>query len=434
MAKATKLKLLELILRLMAKTVLLRRRKVRIVGITGSIGKSSAKEAIFAVLCQKFNVRRNEKNYNNEIGLPLTIIGAKSGNRSIWGWLRVFLQWLWVVFGWGKYPEILILEMGVDHPKDMDYLLSFIRPEVGVVTNISSSHLEFFKTLENIAKEKGKLIEALPSDGLAVLNNDDDLVLGMKEEIEAPFSTFGFGEFAEVSASNAALVYEDGMLQGITFKLSYAGSILPMRLPGIIAPHLIYAALSAVAVGIYFKLNLVEIAEALTNFTSLSGRMKLVRGIKNSMLIDDTYNASPSSTLSALQVLEEISAERKIAVLGDMLELGEESEKGHEEVAQKVFAMKADKFLVVGDRMKKAAEKRRPNNYPEENILFFADPMNAGKALQSILHSGDVVLVKGSQGMRMEKVVEEVMNDPQKANELLCRQSPEWLNIPFVKP
>lgn len=428
-----KLKILQSVLRLLAKAVLWR-RKPRIVGVTGSVGKSSAKEAIFAVLSSKFRVRRNEKNYNNEIGLPLTIIGAKSGGRSLLGWIKVFFRWLWALLGAEKYPEILILEMGVDRPGDMDYLLSFIRPETGVMTNISSSHIEYFKTLDNIAREKGKLIEALPKEGAAILNNDDDLVLGLREKAQAPVFTFGFGEFADVSASNVAPIYENNVPCGITFKLSYEGSILPMRLPGIIAPHLVYAALAAVAVGLQFKLHLVEIAEALKNFRSLPGRMGLVEGIKNSLIIDDSYNASPASTISALEVMENFEVQRKIAVLGDMLELGEESEEDHEKVAAKVFAMKADKFLAVGDRMAAAAGKMRPRGFSEENVLLFPDPESAGRALQNIIRPGDVVLVKGSQGMRMEKIVEEVMREPQKAGELLCRQSSEWLKKPFIKP
>lgn len=425
--------ILQIVLRTMAKAVLWR-RKPRIVGVTGSIGKSSAKEAIFAVLSPHFQVRQNEKNYNNEIGLPLTVIGARSGNRSIFGWLRVFFQWLWAFLGAGDYPEILILEMGVDHPGDMDYLLSIVRPEIGVITNISSSHLEYFKSLQNTAREKGKLIQALPKEGLAVLNNDDDLVLDFKNKTEASTMTFGFGEFAEVYASNAAPVYENGTLNGLTFKLSYEGSILPLRLPGIIAPHLVYAALSAAAVGIFFKINLVEIAEALQNFRSLPGRMNLVAGIKNTLLIDDTYNSSPLSALSALEVLESLEARRKIIVLGDMLELGEETEAGHDKVAAKVFAMKAEKFLVVGDRMEKAVRKINPSGFSKENLLFFAEPMSAGRVLQNIMEPGDVVLIKGSQGMRMEKVVEEVMKEPQRAGELLCRQSEGWLKIGYNKP
>jgi len=434
MAKTAKLKLVESILRWMARAVLWRHRGTRIVAITGSIGKSSAKEAVFAVLSSQFQVRRSEKNYNNEIGLPLTVIGAKSGNRSFLGWLRVFLKWFWTVIGFSGYPEILILEMGVDRPGDMSHLLSFVRPEVGIVTNISASHLEFFKTLENIAREKGKLIQALPKEGLAILNNDDDLAVGMREKTQASVVTFGFGEFADIAASNTAPLYEKGIPLGITFKLSYEGSTLPLRLGGIIAPHLIYAALSAVAVGIHFKMNLVEIAAALKNFHSLPGRMSLLLGIKNSLLIDDTYNAAPLSTLAALEVLEGLEAKRKIAVLGDMLELGVETEIGHEKVAAQVFQMKTAKFLAVGERLIRAAKKVKPAGYSAENLLFFVDPLSAGRALQNLVQSGDVVLIKGSQGMRMEKIVEEVMAEPQRAGDFLCRQSAQWLKKPFIKP
>lgn len=173
--KPKKIIWLENILRFMARVVLWK-YKPKIVGITGSVGKTSAKEAISLVLSTKFNVRKAEKNYNNEIGIPLTIIGAKSGEGSALGWLKVFLKWIFLIIFPSKYPEIVVLEMGIDRPGDMDYLLDFIPVDVGVLTDVSESHLEFFKTIDNIAKEKWKLIESVSNDGVIVVNFDNDKI------------------------------------------------------------------------------------------------------------------------------------------------------------------------------------------------------------------------------------------------------------------
>jgi UDP-N-acetylmuramoyl-tripeptide--D-alanyl-D-alanine ligase len=216
----------------------------------------------------------------------------------------------------------------------------------------------------------------------------------------------------------------------IVFHNSYDGNNIPVRLDNILAKHQIYAALSAIAAGIEMGMNLVEASRALTNFSSPCGRMNLIQGIKNSLLIDDTYNASPVSTGAAIETMGEIDSNRKIVVLGDMLELGEETEEGHEKIAKKFLEIKGDIFLAVGTRMQFAVSELIKNNFNESNIFSFRNSLEAGKKLQEILQEGDLVLIKGSQGARMEKVVEEVMAQPEKANQLLCRQDSKWKNIP----
>jgi len=412
----------------------LKKYNPKIIGVTGSVGKTSTKEAIFCVLASHFRVRRNEKNYNNEIGIPLTIIGAKSGERSINCWFLVFLKWIAVMISPFKYPEILILEMGVDKPGDMQYLLDFIVPEVGIITDVSPSHIEFFKTLENIAKEKGNLVAQLNEKGLAILNGDNEYVLKIKDRISADISTCGFSEGNDFQATDLAFAYSKGgeEISGLTFKLNYKGTIIPVRLNKVLAKHQIYAALLATAVGVRMGINLVEIAEALENFFPPCGRMNLLKGIKNTMLIDDSYNASPVSTSAALETLGEIRAKRKIAVLGDMLELGEETEVGHQKVAQKFLEIGGNLFFGVGPRMEMAVSELKTKGFPEENIFHFADPMSAGRKLQEIMQEGDLILVKGSQGARMEKVLEEVMLEALLVEDLLCRQSKTWKEKPFA--
>ncbi len=435
--KPKKIIILERILRFMAAEVL-KKYKPKIIGITGSIGKTSTKEAVFSVLSGHFNVRKNEKNYNNEIGLPLTIIGAESGGHSIFRWSLVFFKWLGIIIWPIKYPEILVLEMGADRPGDIRYLTGFIRPNIGILTDISSSHLEFFKTIEAVAKEKTILLQSISEDGLAVMNIDNPRIMKIKQqlkhyEIGAKIMSFGIKENADLQAEDISFNYANvgegsgnKELKGLSFKLNYEGAHIPFRLNNILARHNIYAALSAIAVGLRFGLNLVEIGEGIENFSLPSGRMNLIRGIKNSYLIDDTYNASPASTIAALDLLGEVKGGRKIAVLGDMLELGPDTENGHKEVAKKFLEIKGDIFIAVGRRMHFAAQELERHNFGKDRLFIFKNPMEAGKKLEGMLMEGDFILVKGSQGMRMEKVVEEVMVEPLRAKDLLCRQNNEW--------
>ncbi|MFA7208851.1 MAG: Mur ligase family protein [Parcubacteria group bacterium] len=434
--KSYKILILQKILRMMAGLVL-KKYNPKIVGITGSVGKTSAKEAIFSVLKSKFRVRRTDKNYNNEIGLPLTIIGADSGEDSFWKWLAVFLKWFWVVLAPIKYPEVLVLEMGADRPGDMKYLTGFIRPDVAVITDVSSSHMEFFKNIEGVAKEKSVLVKELGPKGLAVTNVDNPYVAKINPPCDAV--TFGFSEEAEMRATDISFSYADdysGALKGLSFKLNYKGTTIPLRLNNILARHQIYSALAAVAVGTGFGINLVEAGAALENFSLPCGRMNLITGIKNSLIIDDTYNSSPTSALAALDALGEIAASggkysRKIAVLGDMLELGEESVEKHGIVGRKFLEIKGDLFFAVGKRMRAAVDELRGNGFSQENIFHFENQVEAGEKLREIIQEGDLVLVKGSQGMRMEKVVEAIMADPGEAGKLLCRQSQHWREIPW---
>lgn len=431
--KPKHLQYLENILRLMARIVLWRHRPL-IIGITGSVGKTSTKEAVALVLGSKFRVRQNEKNYNNEIGIPLTIIGAESGQRSLVGWLKVLVKWLWAISFSFRYPKILVLEMGVDRPGDMRYLLSFVRPTVGIVTTIASSHLEFFKNIDHIAREKGRLLEVLPENGAAILNADDPRVLAMQERTKAPVITFGFREKAEIQASQPVFSYEHSSIQGLSFKLSSEGSVMPVRLRHILAPHLVFAALAAIGVGKYFGLNLVEITSLLSEFHPPTGRMNLIPAINRGFLIDDTYNASPVSTLSALEVMAELKAPRKIVALGDMLELGSESATGHREIGKEVAQSGIAIFLAVGSRMQDAVLSALENGFPREHIFHFADPISAGEKLHSLVREGDLVLIKGSQGMRMEKVAEKIVAKEINPVEVLCRQSADWRKKAFAKP
>lgn len=433
-------KTLQYVLKILSKIVLWKYRP-EIIAITGSVGKTSAKEAVYRVLKKKFKVRRNIKNYNNEIGVPLTILGLETGGHSIWAWIGNFFKVLATILWKRDYPEILILEMGVDRPGDMKYLLSFVPVKIGVITAIGEfpSHLEFFPEKDKLIKEKSQLVKSLPKDGLAVLNYDDLSVRmigdGLSEGVR--IINYGYGWGADLKISNYDIRIGDLEREnfGVNFKLEYNGSIVPFKLSKILGKQITFAVAAAAAVGLHYGLNLVEIASSLIKYRSLPGRNNLVKGIKDTWILDDTYNASPSSTIAALEVLEslgtgqkpagiEVNAEpltrRKIAVLGDMLELGYDTEEGHRQVGAKT-ALAVDLLFTVGDRARFIADEAKKRGLAENKILEFSTADEARLKVQEMMKKGDVVLVKGSRGMHMEEIVREIMAHPEKADRLLVK-------------
>ena len=415
------------ILKILAQ-ITLWRYKPMIVGVTGSVGKTSTKEVIYAVLKEKYNVRRNIKNYNNEIGVPLTILGQETGGSSSWRWLQVFLVGLFEIFYTKDYPEVLVLEMGADRLGDIAYLTSFVKCDVGVVTAIGEIpvHVEFFQTVDQVAREKANILRCLEKDGWAVLNFDDERVKMMARRTQGKIFSYGFSEKSNLRVVNLEQHLENLSEAGISFKVDYQGSNVPLRLKNVYAKHQIYSVLAGMAVGLIFKMNLIEITEALKNYEPPIGRLHLIGGIKNSWIIDDTYNSSPSSTLGALELLA-LMPGRKIAVIGDMLELGSFTEEAHRKAGAKV-AQVAEILLAVGERAIFLADEAKKRGMPKEKVFHFASAQEAGRQLQDLMEEGDMVLVKGSQGIRMEKVVKEIMAEPQRAKELLVRQDESWEN------
>lgn len=405
-----------------------------IIGVTGSIGKSSAKEAISLVLGSRFNVRSSYKNYNNEVGLPLTIIGGDlSPGKSIVGWAKIFIKALRLILLTSKtYPEILVLEMGADKPGDIAYLVDIAPCKVGVLTYISHAHTEYFKTIQRIAQEKRVIISHLQNDGFAILNFDNPMVMENASVAKAEKVTYGFKEGADLRATDINLMEAENTVMpvGINFKVNYRGSIVPVFLPGFLSKAYIPAALAGLAVGVVYGINLVEGAEALREAEPLPGHMKPLPGIKHTLIIDDTYNSSPDPVKSALEVLGTLPIppkSEKFAVLGDMLELGSETVPAHREIGFKVVEHGIDFLITVGEASKGTAEAAREAGMDEHRIASFSNSAEAGKFLQEKLHPGDIALVKGSQSSRMEKVVKEVMAEPLQAEKLLVRQSKAWL-------
>ena len=427
--------ILQYILKVLSKIILWRYRP-KVVAITGSVGKTSAKEAIYQVLKRRFKTRRNIKNYNNEIGVPLTILGSETGKRSVWRWFLIFLKAFGTMFWDRNYPEILILEMGIDKPGDMKYLTSFVPVNVGVMTAIGQFpvHIEFFPEKGKLVEEKALLIKSLPPGGLAVLNYDDLSVRIIGDDLPERVNAiqYGFGDGADLEIANYQLKIAD--LEkgdfGISFKVDYLGSAVPIRLSRVLGRQHAFAAAAAASVGIFFDLNLVDISRELEEYSSLPGRTNLIKGIKNTWIIDDSYNASPASVLAALDILQDISAAeadlqddekvfcRKVAVLGDMLELGSDTEAGHRQIGKEVV-LSVDLLFTVGERARYIADEARQRGMAKENIFEFSSAQEAGLAVQEKIMEGDIILIKGSRFMHMEGIVKEIMAEPKKAAQLL---------------
>jgi UDP-N-acetylmuramoyl-tripeptide--D-alanyl-D-alanine ligase len=421
-------KILQFILKILAKLVLSKYKPV-IIAVTGSVGKTSTKEAIYTVLRNHFGeaqVCRNERNYNNEIGVPLTIFGLETGGKSITAWFVRFAKVFLMLIFKEKYPRILIIEMGADRPGDIKYLTKFVKTKVGIITAIGEIpvHVEFFESPQALALEKKKLIDSLKSDGVAVLNYDDEMVKVMGENIRAKVLTYGFEDGADIRATNYKIkptdLEKEGIFGAVTFKLNYKGSTVPVKLANVLGKHQVYSALAAATVGIIFNLNLVDVSEGLRSYRSLPGRMKLLKGIKNTLIIDDTYNAAPLSTLAALETLGKFEERRKIVVLGDMLEIGRYAPESHQRIGRKVAEV-ADLLFAVGGRAKFIAEGAREKGMPNDKIFEFCTSEIGGKPLQDIIEEGDIILVKASRAMKMEKIVREIMAEPRKAKTLLVQ-------------
>ena len=424
--------ILQYILKILAIITIWRYRPL-IIGVTGSVGKTGAKEAIYSVLNERFNIRRNIKNYNNEIGAPLTVLGSDVSPETTFGgllgWLKIFSKSLINIIYQRNYPEILVLELGVSKPDDMKYLMSFLPVKIGVFTAIGEfpSHLEFFSGINKLVEEKSLLIKSLPDDGLAVINYDDSLVKQVGSDLSEKIKTtyYGFGEGADLRIENYELRVDDiekGDF-GINFKLDYQGSFVPVRLIRVLGKHQVFSAAVAASVGLFFNLNLVDISEALKDYYSLPGRTNLIKGIKQTWIIDDTYNASPLSTESSLEILNELGLKslnqaRKIAVLGDMMELGVKTESGHRTVGKKAAEI-ADLIFTVGSRARFIADEAKQNGFSKDKILEFSKAEDAGLPLQQEMQKADIILIKGSRSMRMEKIIKEIMSEPEKADKLL---------------
>jgi UDP-N-acetylmuramoyl-tripeptide--D-alanyl-D-alanine ligase len=348
-----------------------RQHDVKVIAVTGSVGKTTCKELIASVLARKFQALKSEANLNTEIGIPLTLLQLTNEH------------------------ERAILEFGMYARGDIATLAHIASPATGVVTNVGPVHLERLGSMGAITAAKAELLEALPTDGLAVLNADDARTAAMATRTQAQVTYYGHSEQSDIRASD---VVSRG-LEGSRFRLTHAGNCEDVRLP-LPGRHYVYPALAAAAVALSEGLTLSEVADALAE-TRLDLRSRIVPGPNGSTILDDSYNASPASMLAALDLLSELPG-RRIALLGDMLELGAAEEEGHQNVGERA-ATACDLLLTVGARASSIAEAAQRAGTAEVRQLGSAG--EAINALKSELREGDHVLIKASRAMAFEQVV-----------------------------
>ncbi|MBI5401136.1 MAG: UDP-N-acetylmuramoyl-tripeptide--D-alanyl-D-alanine ligase [Candidatus Yonathbacteria bacterium] len=416
-----------LILETEAKLVL-KKYKPKIIAVTGSVGKTSTKDAVFAVVGDMLVARKSEKSFNSEIGVPLTILGCENAWSNMFLWMKNIIKGAILIVTRVHYPKWLVLEIGAGKPGDIKRTTALIVPDIVVVTRFGDVpvHVEFFKSPEEVFDEKANLARALRSNGMLIVNADDERVLALRDKTKAKSLTFGMNAGAMFRASNVQIAYEVGTPVGATFKLEYDGNVFPVTMRGVLGVQSVYSALAALALGVYLKLNIVEMVERLSKHTSPAGRMRVIPALKGATIIDDTYNSSPIAAEVAVDTLKNIETKgKRIAVLGDMLELGKFTIDEHKKLGMQAGSF-ADLLIAIGPRAKYIVEGALDADMSEKNILEFDDARSAGKYLEGIISSGDIVLVKGSQGVRMERAVEEIMAEPARAGELLVRQDAEW--------
>lgn len=374
-----------------------------VIGVTGSTGKTSTKEAIAAVLGKGFLVFKNFGNYNGRYGLPIALGRLLPEH--------------------GK----AVLEMACDSFREIEDLCRMTSPRVGVVTAVNHTHLEYLGSLDNIAQEKGKLVESLPEDGYAILNYDDPRVRTMSDRTKAQIITYGTDPGADICAF--AIEFAG---RGIRFRLRHQGEEYQAKI-SLLGRHSVSTALAAAAVGIAYGLSWDTILEALSGLQPLKGRLNPLSGINGSLLLDDTYSASPASTLAALNVLEELGGNKKVAILGDMLQLGAYEEEGHRQVGRRA-AQVVDFLVTKGDRARLIASEAQKEGLERDRILINYSTEDAVRSIANMIDSGDVVLIKGALETRMEDVVEQLLADPSTAESVLVRQSPAWKQIFVIRP
>ena len=348
---------------------------LRVIGITGSVGKSTTKELAAEVLAQRYRTLKNPGNQNNEIGLPLSLLRLTEAH------------------------ERAVLEMGFYVPGEIAELCRIARPQVGVVTNVSQVHMERAGSLEAIAAGKAELVESLPPgpEGVAILNSDDPLVMDMAHRTRAKVFTYGLSPEADLRASDV-----EGLgLEGVRFVLHFQGDQLHIRVP-MLGRHSVHTALRAAAVGLVEGLTWDEIVTGLQS-SHAQLRLVAVYGPGGALLLDDTYNAAPPSVIAALNLLQELDG-RRVAVLGDMLELGDYDERGHRLVGARA-AQVADQLVTVGGKARWIADEALRAGLAASQVITFDETQAATEYLRGRVGQGDVVLVKGSRAMQLDRIV-----------------------------
>lgn len=384
---------------------ILTKYRPKVIGVTGSSGKTSTKEAIAAVLETTYSVFKNEGSYNSKYGLPIALGKIEPAH------------------------EIAVLEMASDTFGEIRSLTQITKPQVGVITTVNRTHLSVMGSLNNIAAEKGYLIEALPFNGSAILNADDPRVAGMVPRTSARIITFGLKRGADLRADDLKLTPH-----GLTFTLHYEGKTYAGSTP-LLGRHLIYPVLAAVAVGLVFDISPDVALTALAKLPRIPGRMNVLPGKHGTLILDDSFNASPEATVAALDTLVELPGANKVAILGDMSDLGDSEEAFHRQIGT-YAATRIQRLVTKGDAAQNIAraalEHEAGLGQHAVHVTFTSG--DAAAAVQDLLSPHTVILVKGGISTRMERVVKHLLAEPERDAGQLVRQDPGWEKVRSAQP
>lgn len=422
------------ILILEARVALLRYRP-KIIAITGSVGKTSTKDAVERALTPFFSVRKSEKSYNSDFGIPLTILGLQNAGGNPFLWLKNLCIGAKKALSPRKRgPQWLVLEVGAGEPGDIGRFAKILSPDIAVITRFAEVpvHVEFFKTARALIEEKILLACAVPRGGIVILGSDDEKVRALINTLPGRhIITYGKSSPTDVRGFNYSVMYEKKkdrthLPVGFSFCVAVGSQIFQMKVRGALGEHLMQPILAAFAIGKALELDLSQMEAVFRDFLTPPGRMRLIQGINDSLIIDDSYNASPIAVAEALATLSSLQTEtRKIAILGDMTELGRFSEGEHRKIG--VLATRScSRLVTVGTLAQGIARGAEEGGMRRDFIRAFKKSKEAAEALPRDIEQGDLVLVKGSQPARMERVVKALMQEPLRAKELLVRQEGEW--------
>lgn len=410
-------RLIRMWFRLLAR-IIIWRNKPTVIAVAGSLGKTGTKDAIAAgIATPTRRVRKTPGNFNAEIGVPATIISSDGAPHSMGGWFKL----LWagkkqVIFG-GRYPNALVLELAADHPGDLQPLMKLVRPTIGVLTSAAPEHLEYFGDETGVLDEESLVVRLLPPSGTAVINIDDPRVAAIAPTLTGKVLTYGWSQEAMVRAESLSLTKDDRVLpDGMVAKISIDGSTIPIALPGVIGRHQVYPIMAAIAVGRALGDEVMAIVQRLSSYVPPAGRMRLFHGRDGSLLIDDTYNASPEAVQAAIRTLHELEVpNNRIAILGQMSELGSSAAEWHDRIGREIASLRIHELVTVGPLAARIGTAAIAAGMKAERVHNVADAQAAAAAVQPWLSPGVAVLLKGSRfAAHLEKAVAMLLDNPER--------------------
>jgi alanine racemase len=382
---------------------ILQKHHPKVIGVTGSSGKTTAKEAIAAVLQQRYRVFKNYGSYNGRYGLPIALGELASDH------------------------EVAVLEMACDSFGEIAELVRIAQPEIGVITAVNQTHLAYLGTLANIANEKGRLIEALPFTGSAILNADDPRVAGMVPRTKARILTFGLSSGADIRATDVK-VQPDGTI----FTLHYEGRSYSGHTP-LLGRHQLYPVLAALAAGLVLDISPEAALDALARLPRVPGRMNPLPGRNDTLIVDDTFNSSPEAVFAALDTLAELPGAHKVAILGDMPDLGDIESEAHQQIGQ-YAATRVQRLVTKGEMGQQIAAAALASGLGKHAVHVTYTSDDAAATVQDLLSPDTAILVKGGASVRLERVVQKLLAQPEQDSRRLVRQGPGWQQVRARQP